>query len=70
MIELLLNLTLTFDQSVHLIVVHRLGKLSVDLFEFFQKIDRRLHGFFNDLLHRLSLVKLRLLLKIANGIAF
>jgi hypothetical protein len=35
MVELFLYLALPFDESVHLIVVHGFGKLSVDLLEFF-----------------------------------
>ena len=69
-IELFLNLALPFDERVHLVIVHRLGKFGVDLFEFLQQIDGRLHGFFDDLLDGLCFVELRLLFEIADRIAF
>ena len=34
MIKLFLHLALTFDECVHRVIVHRLGKLGVDLFVF------------------------------------
>ena len=68
-IELFLHLALPFDELVHRVVVHRLGKFGVDLFEFLEQIDGRLHAFLDDLLDGLRLVELRLLFEIADRVA-
>ena len=67
MIELLLHLALPFEQLVHLVVGHLLGKLGVDLFKLFQQIDGLLHGFFDDFAHGARVVDQRLLFEIADG---
>ena len=68
-VELFLHFALPLDQRVHLVVVHRLGKFGVDLFEFLEKIDGLLDGFFDDLLDGFRFVELRLLLEIADRVA-
>ena len=69
MIEFLLHRTLPLDESVHRIIIHRLGELVVDLLEFLQKIDGFLNRLLDYLLHRLRFVELRFLLEISDRIS-
>ena len=69
MLDLLGQLALALDKSVHLVVVHRLHELEGDLVIFIEDIHDLLDPFLHDLDDRLVGIHLRLLLKVANRIA-
>ena len=56
-------------KRIHLVGGEIFAKFGVDLIKLGKGVDDILHAFFDNLAHRLAVVKLRLLLQKANGIA-
>jgi hypothetical protein len=67
-IKFFLDLALTFDECIHRIIIHRLGKLGIDLLELFEKVNGRLNRFFDCLFNRLTLVELGFLFEIPDRV--
>ena len=66
-VQFLLDLRLSVQEFIHLIVRHRLGEFFIDRVELIQEIDRFLHPLLHDFTDRLRLIQLRLLLQEADG---
>ena len=57
-------------EGVHLVSRHIFTKFHVDLIKLTQRIDNFLDAFLNDFAHSFAFVEHRLLLEIANGVAW
>src|SRR5207302_2591541 len=66
MIELLLHLTLSLEQFVHLIIRNLFAELCVDLVELFQQTDSLLYGFLNNFAYCSPVINQRFLFEKAN----
>ena len=69
LIQKLGQLALAFNELVHLLVAHRLGKLVVHLFVFLHQVHYLLHAFLYHFLDSLAVVKFRFLRQITHAVA-
>ena len=69
MVDLLVQLALTLDQPGHLVVVHRLAQLFVDLLVLLEQRDRLSASLLDHFAHGFRVVELRLLLQIAHRVS-
>ncbi len=68
MVDLLVELALTLDETVHLVVRHGFAQLHVDILVLLEQRHRGGASLLHDLLHCLGVVELRLLLEITHRI--
>ena len=68
-VNLLVELALTLDKAIHLIVRERLTELHINLLVLLQQSDSRGTSLLDNLLNGLRVIQLRLLLEVANRVA-
>ena len=61
--------TLALDESVHLVVVHRLAELEADLLVLLEHIHYLLHAFAHHFDNCLGIIEMRLLFEVADAVA-